>query len=419
MPPTIRHAGDAASYARLDGSFEHDLKQSGQGTLTVGTTRYRVSLHHDGLSVTPDNVFARLRHTFSARRPEKLQRLLTERLQSSRGAEARLEVMQQAKEHAFADRFSHIDIRSTSTLSPGEIDAMRQQAAYGFEVAKPIRGTLSVVGDTPQRARMQMVDTLNLRTGIMYQPVMRAAVFNLMGTAPGEGLLSAGGLPRKTYPGDDEGTAWRTFLAERIEAGTAHLDLFARLDTLRQALPNLHDGPEACGLTPARHTRLLAHGFDGEIRDVLLKNSPILGKTLRDMTPDAKERLLRELVEDVKTLLEKPTLAEQGQHLDRLITMRPQCGEIIANAMQTHFFRQTSKLGLEFFSTRGQGVKFWMQTLDGEKITDSATFAGTAQRRARLEEGYSEAITFSEMRHAMRLLQANPDADIGFLSYRD
>lgn len=419
MPPTLEKARDAASYARLDGSFERDLKQSGQGTLTIGTTRYRVSLHEDGVSVTTDNVFARLRHAFSTRRPEKLQQLLTERLRLAHDAGRRFESMQQSKEHAFADSFSQVDIRSTSTLSPDEITAMRQQAAYGFEVAKPIRGTLSVVGDTPQRARMQMVDTLNLRTGIMYQPVMRAAIFNLMGTAPGEGLLSSGGLPRKTYPGDEEGTAWRTFLAERIEAGTAHLDLFARLDTLRQAVPHLQSEADGCGLTPAQHTRLLAHGFDEEIRNALLKNSPILGKALHGMSPEAKEKLLREIIEDVKALLDRPTLAERGRFLDRLVAVRPQCGDIIANAMQTHFFRQTSKLGLEFFSTRGQGVKFWMQTLDGEKITDSATFAGAAQRRARLEEGYSEAITFSEMRHAMRLLRDNPDADIGFLSYRD
>lgn len=80
--------------------------------------------------------------------------------------------------------------------------------------------------------------------------------------------------------------------------------------------------------------------------------------------------------------------------------------------MRNMFFRQTSKLGLEFFKQEGTPVMFQWSNHEGVSLENSEkTITNTWWKddRDSVHNHYGATITFSEMRHVMKMQTAPGD----------
>ena len=86
---------------------------------------------------------------------------------------------------------------------------------------------------------------------------------------------------------------------------------------------------------------------------------------------------------------------------------------IATKVMRNMVFRQTSKLGLEFFKQEGTPVMFQWSNHEGVSLENGEkTITNTWWKNERdsVHNHYGATITFSEMRHVMKM-QAAPDAN--------
>ncbi len=83
-------------------------------------------------------------------------------------------------------------------------------------------------------------------------------------------------------------------------------------------------------------------------------------------------------------------------------------GDIGSGIFVTEFFRQTSKLGLEFFAEQGVPVVFAYNSLDNSgSVMDVRAIKTTPWKEGGYRDGqgsFNEGITYSEMRHVERLM---------------
>jgi hypothetical protein len=394
----LDRARDVASARLVDASSIRNLADSGQGSVKVGSSTYKVSVESGAATVRADNFLAKLRNFFSPVRVNKLQTLLTDRLHAQQVAAGLVSERQDSKSAAISAALSRASatVRHTSTISEAELAGMESQVAYGFASGRrPIRSVIVNAGGQTQWVNTLTIDKLNANNTIAY-----------IGNQTNYGLLMreyldpqavrARALLERTPPEERElSLEWRGFLAERLDCddGQEHFDIFARVHSYMRELEN----PGSGGLTPSSQDKLQAKGLDGLIRELLLKNSP----SLNEMAVAAKEESLRELTAQVKTLA--PLNREARLEIFFTGSLPPDVGVLLSEAGTTHYFRQTSKLGLDFFRSRTPPVpvNFWLQNPDLTTVSSADTLMASG-RQARRENSFSEAITYSEMRHALR-----------------
>ncbi|MEN7432602.1 hypothetical protein VA599_17790 [Chromobacterium sp. TRC.1.1.SA] len=140
---------------------------------------------------------------------------------------------------------------------------------------------------------------------------------------------------------------------------------------------------------------------DSEIHAFLAKNTPpTYLEALKD--PRTKEDGDGDFATFANRLGQLSALPrpEQGQFLQDRFTPFEQ--DIVEKALNTAFFRQTSKLGLEYFQSSGAKIAFAWQDFSGKEMADSELQRKPWKTGQTRSADFNEPITLSEMRHVAR-----------------
>jgi hypothetical protein len=448
FPPSIRltRASDAAeSYKELTSTQVNRMRKAGGGTIKVGGSSYTVTIQADGkVNVNP---FRPRDSKVTTKVTTELKHLLMQRVGE--------ELAREQKEAELQSKRTSTRVQSGKTLSSPEIMSFESQedanirlsghAAYGFHYNarrdSNIRFMANVDGkEKPQG--MTTIDVLNKYIGVKwydekdprsYAETMRHNLSSssvieahpIIEESSEEGFVSVTKDPPFSsvieMVSDEEDYAsvikksqngeWQKMLSERLHDSPERFDMFERISVMQK----IDRGESPHGATPTMIARVKANGLDTEIRELLLKNSPALNKELAELPPAARDQRLDELVSEAKSLAAKSREKRlESLSINDARDAKPKNG-IFREASMTHYFRQTSKLGLTFFKEQGIPVDFWMQMPDKSTVTstDTLTAQGRVDRRL---AGYSEAITLSEMREVQRLAAKEEAGHIHFVA---
>ncbi len=210
-------------------------------------------------------------------------------------------------------------------------------------------------------------------------------------------------------------TEWKQFLQDNADK----VDIFKKIGKF------INEGTQVQG----KHSKKT--GWASQVRKYGIDDT-IKGFILKQMSPDARNKILKfgpldKYVEIMKECAQKAnegTLTKEAynQILDKAFPhhkekfnkydhhddfyFRRDFGEVITNA----FFRQTSKLGLEFFQSKGIKVAFQWSNKEGLNMNKEANKA-ELHNKWWLDKNYEKkqnkskygSITYSEMRHVERL----------------
>ncbi|ALP43629.1 hypothetical protein [Aeromonas schubertii] len=141
----------------------------------------------------------------------------------------------------------------------------------------------------------------------------------------------------------------------------------------------------------------LKNKSEDEIKSFLTKNVPPY--LLEPMSPQEITTLAKEL----KDISAMPSPDDRRAALANL-------GDAytVEKMLNTAFFRQTSKLGLEFFQSTGAKVAFAWQDFDGREVERRDLHTKPWKSGMTRAPDYNEPITYSEMRHVER----HPELDV-------
>jgi hypothetical protein len=165
-------------------------------------------------------------------------------------------------------------------------------------------------------------------------------------------------------------------------------------------------------------------GSDEQIKYMLQKNS---AKYIDPATPqavkDAMVNCVKQAMTDVgkqsgcvpgkaalKSCTDKAYSKTQNPALKQLYE---DCADELAKMTQKHFFRQTSKMGLDFFARQNVPVYFYLHEYPMNPVkpldnmdwsTRGSSQAGALKPDGTLKQTYTEPITPSELRHAAHII---------------
>jgi hypothetical protein len=346
------------------------------GKLKIGRAEYKVTVAKNRkggreVDVSANNCWAKFRNFFSSRRIDKLKQLLngTQGLLSGK-AMRRLETPE--------------SLRGKAT------NCLRNQAAYGFH---EVRLRSDSTNPNSRMQRMITINDLNDEIGVDFYNMRKN--------------LAPIPAPRRISPLAD---AWRTKLNGQITSSPERFDMFKRIQILEQ----IANGENPKGATEGMKAKVKASGASGldvKIGDLLRKNSDELNRDIRNaggIKSDAGQQILDQAVENAKRIA-KMDIDERMRHLAR------PGNAYLRDASAIHYFRNTSKLGLEFFGQQRIPVAFWLQDPDGKTLNSRRMLQNEA-RNEHYAEGFNKAITFSEMCHVMRMKAKGEGDHIHFVT---
>ncbi len=147
------------------------------------------------------------------------------------------------------------------------------------------------------------------------------------------------------------------------------------------------------GLLAAVHDMVrknLSAGVVKEIPDVNLLTGAVADAILEIVDADFGDRDVKGIEAKIAEIVARHAPADKAAAVRRLLD----------HVAMTAFWRQTSKLGLDFFKARGETVVFDWTTFDGKK-TDEASFGDRWWKDGETDvaDHSGAAITHSEMRH--------------------
>ncbi len=135
---------------------------------------------------------------------------------------------------------------------------------------------------------------------------------------------------------------------------------------------------------------------------------------------DALYFLVTQDVENITTPLVNGCLVEaakeNGMQLSQ--TEMQALNEVVDSIIGNAFFRQTSKLGLDFFREKGIPVMFYWTNHQGYSMPDENPALGKKwwkDLNASIQDHYGAAITFSEMRHVQKMLRTESEGGQPFI----
>jgi hypothetical protein len=206
--------------------------------------------------------------------------------------------------------------------------------------------------------------------------------------------------------GDDAGQEWRKMLNARLASSPDRFDIFERIRLLVQINEGLDP---AAGATDDMKAKVMVNGLDAEIGSLLCKNSESLNKAIQasgGITSNAGQQLLNKVIARAKNIAQNvgTTKKESIDKRTDALLENNQYNKYLQEAISTHYFRNTSKLGLEFFGKQKSPIKvaFWLQDRERKTITNTDILQRT-DRNDRNAKGFSEPITFSELREIIRM----------------
>ncbi len=136
--------------------------------------------------------------------------------------------------------------------------------------------------------------------------------------------------------------------------------------------------------------------------------SLIVTKGNENLTEEQVKEFLREAAADCGMKLEEPHEYALQEALDLIVS--------------TAFFRQTSKLGLEFFKETKTPVLFYWTNYKGQTVPENNRALSNKWWKNPAEsinKHYGASITFSEMRHVQKMLHVKPKEETLFKEDQD
>lgn len=207
---------------------------------------------------------------------------------------------------------------------------------------------------------------------------------------------------------------WKQFLQKNADK----VDIFKKISSfIKEGIKPLHMGQKTTGWA----NQVNKYGVDATLKGFILKQMEpdLRDNYLKDGTIDSYVEILKECVdkykkgaltkEEYNAILDKHfpnhKVDDNGDHHEDFYKHRA-FGDVIANA----FFRQTSKLGLEFFQEKGIKVVFqWtnkhglsMNTEKNQAELHNKWWLNNQHKKLSNKFKYG-SITYSEMRHVERL----------------
>jgi hypothetical protein len=184
--------------------------------------------------------------------------------------------------------------------------------------------------------------------------------------------------------------AWHNMLYKSLGSSPERFNMFKRI----QIMVQIADGESTTGATTGMEAKVKANGLNAEIGDLLRKNSSELNTAIMKASEEGKELILKKAVEYAIKI------ATDSDPINALVTNDNSVADdnsenklYLREASAKHYFRNTSKLGLEFFKEQKIPVVFWLQDLGGKTITSTDTLKDDTHKK-NYKKGYNKAITY-------------------------
>jgi hypothetical protein len=363
------------------------------GTIQIGNKDYRVTIGKtDGKHTV---TFGDTWSDFSDDKRDKLGLLLEHRLNGTQGILSR--TIQPINVISLPERADFVK-QLTEKSSPA--------AAYGFNDVR-LRSRLEHVHSADMK--MTTINDLNRKIGVKFPVFPKRVDGGDNNDVAYSNMLKNLNPTNNVY---NPSNKWLKMLDGEIKEHRDRFDMFERITLLTQ----ISEGQNPQGATEGMKAKLDASSLDERIGDLLRKNSEYLNQDIKELGKDspAGKQLLADAVKHAKYVASTMKTAEERIGYLENIHRHP-CNTYLRQASAMHYFRNNSKLGLEFFEQQGTKVALWLQNLNKETIRDTTILQHT-DRDKRYASGYSEAISFSEMRHAMRMIAKGNGTHIHFVT---
>jgi hypothetical protein len=375
------------------------------GILQIKGVRYQVSIQGSQISVTREggvlkNLFSR---NYSSTLQSKLQREMGEQLTTQAG------VYKEAMQARILEVRNRDMMRSQFQSVTDGTKPQVEIASYGFDTVRTHASAgvseYNASPDAKVEVRLNKIDVYNGHLGIKWETAEPVNLPKLLSD------IRSGALAWSPQTGSQiqqsAGESWRAFLQQNVHK----LDIFSKITHLEQiSMQPAPPGAKQSGWEYQARTK----GAEATIEAFVRKN----------ITPSFNDRVSKDDIRTVARLLREfsslvtasPTGVPSDRELDDFVKTKlyaPSMTEgayyAFSDMTKSAFFRQTSKLGLEFFQSRGVPVMF--QWTDSKGIDfENAHSQGAPHRDQKWWHdqsvpvtGHFAPITFSEMRHTERL----------------
>jgi hypothetical protein len=374
------------------------------GIVQIKGVSYQVSVQGSQVSVTREggvlnNLFSR---NYASTLQSKLQREMGEQLTAQAG------IYKEAM-HARILEVRNRDMMKSQFQSVTDgIKPQVEIASYGFEEVRPHASAgvseYNASPDAKVEVRLNKIDVYNTHLGITWEVADPVSLPKLLSD------IRSGALAWTPQAGSQvqqsAGESWRAFLQDHV----GRLDIFSKIAHLEQiSMQPAPPGAKQSGWDYQARTK----GADAAIEAFVRKNiTPSLNDKVSESDVPIAARLLRDLSNLVTNspdgVPSETELEAFGTRVaDPSVTF--QAFQAFSEMTKSAFFRQTSKLGLEFFQSRDVPVLFQWTDSKGVDV-ENAHSQGAPHRDQKWWHdqsvpvtGHFAPITFSEMRHTERL----------------
>ena len=289
-------------------------------------------------------------------------------------------------------------------------NAGRQEIAlYGFTpVRQGVAGKLE-----ENNVNLTTIDTYNKYCSIEWGDVTLDKLPELLNN------IKSGSLKIKNVPdgsiSNDKLNAWAAFLKDNV----GKLDVFAKICSYVDAANHPRQYKKSTGWVGEAARNGIIKTMDALVR----KNLPGDEKTIcfgrhdiNDMDIRALGTLLAEIAvrggvmndKDQEDILYSALCLAGYKEGEITLNLMKELSRLSGTILRNMFFRQTSKMGLDFFRQRGVPVMFQWTNHQGVSLEDSdKTIKNTWWKDPAdsVHNHYGATITFSEMRHVAKMQQ--------------
>lgn len=300
--------------------------------------------------------------------------------------------------------------RTDAAIDKLEGENAREIALYGFGQVRKRAGARL----TARNVNFTLIDDYNTACGLTTDSVGAISLYRTINSIR-SGELRIGSDANGAIP-DEKLQKWAAFLQRNV----GKLDIFAKIASYQQAEEN----PRANRNKGGWIGEAARNGYWKTLRAIVKKNIP--GST---RTTEFGHKLVDKDIEAIATAISTlATYAVKGEPLDdreryrnlifKCVTevagYKGQEAENVAKelawvtdmVLYNMFFRQTSKLGLDFFKEEGVPVMFQWSTHEGISLAKATNELGDKwwkDDKSSIHDHYGATITFSEMRHVQKM----------------
>ena len=300
--------------------------------------------------------------------------------------------------------------RTDSAIDKLEGEGVREIALYGFSQVRERAGAKL----TARNVNFTLIDDYNTACGLTSDYVGATSLQRTIDSIrSGELKINSDG---KSAIPEEKLQKWAAFL----QRNAGKLDIFAKIISYQQA----EDNPKANRKKGGWIGEAARNGYWNTLRAIVKKNIPGSARTT-EFGHKLVDKDIEAIATAISTLaayaVKGEPLADRERYRNLILKCvtdvagyKGQEAENVAKELEwvtdmvlcNMFFRQTSKLGLDFFKEEGIPVMFQWSTHEGislEKATNELGDKWWKNDNSSIQDHYGATITFSEMRHVQKM----------------